>query len=232
MLALATIKPQFVWVLLLWLAIWTLGDWRRRYRWAASFLITMAILFAASEYYLPHWITRFWHAIREYRHYTGEMPPTELMVGRWGRAIELMALALMAYACWKEKRAEANSRAFAFTVSLVLAITVLIVPSYHPYNQALLIPALLLMVKERATIWRRSWINRALIVITIVLIGWPWLSAFVLAGLSFVLSPEAMQVVTLMPVWTALAIPAVVAAGMLVCALQRSFGASPEPGTS
>ena len=61
------IKPQLVWLLLLWLVIWTLADWRRRYRWAASFLFTMAILCAASEWYLPHWISRFWQAIREYR---------------------------------------------------------------------------------------------------------------------------------------------------------------------
>ena len=72
-LALATIKPQLVWLLLFWLMIWTLADWRRRYRWAASFLLTMALLWAASEWYLPHWISRFWQAIREYRSYTGEM---------------------------------------------------------------------------------------------------------------------------------------------------------------
>ena len=32
------------WLLLFWLVIWTLADWRRRYRLAASFLVTMAIL--------------------------------------------------------------------------------------------------------------------------------------------------------------------------------------------
>ena len=49
LLALATIKPQLVLLLLCWLAIWTLADWRRRYRWALSFLATMAVLTAASE---------------------------------------------------------------------------------------------------------------------------------------------------------------------------------------
>jgi len=55
LLALATIKPQLV-LLLCLLTIWTVADWRRRYRWAASFLVSMAILWATSEWYLPHWV--------------------------------------------------------------------------------------------------------------------------------------------------------------------------------
>jgi len=31
LLALATIKPQLVWLLILWLALWTAADWKRRY---------------------------------------------------------------------------------------------------------------------------------------------------------------------------------------------------------
>ena len=102
-LALATIKPQLVWLLLLWLMIWTLADWRRRYRWAASFLLTMAILCAASEWYLPHWISRFWQAIREYRSYTGEMSVMDELIGApWSRALEFLAFALMIGACWRD----------------------------------------------------------------------------------------------------------------------------------
>jgi hypothetical protein len=231
LLALATIKPQFVCLLLFWLAIWTLGDWRRRSRWAASFLIAMAFLCVASEYFLPHWILRFWQATWEFRHYTGEMPVAEVLMGPWGHAFELLVLALMMRACWRERRAEASSEAFAFMVALVLAITVLLVPSYHPYNQALLIPAILIMVKERRTIWRRRWINRVLTVMTIVLAGWPWLAAFVVASLSFVFPAQAIRWATLIPVWTALAIPIGVAAAILVYAEQRTF-ASGEPAPS
>ncbi len=42
-LALASVKPQLVVLPLLWLGIWTLGDPRRRYRWALSFLVVMAL---------------------------------------------------------------------------------------------------------------------------------------------------------------------------------------------
>ena len=44
LLALATIKPQLVALLLVWLVAWVAADWRRRYRLAVSFLATMAVL--------------------------------------------------------------------------------------------------------------------------------------------------------------------------------------------
>ncbi|MGB9233325.1 MAG: glycosyltransferase family 87 protein, partial [Terriglobales bacterium] len=231
LLALATIKPQLVWLVLLWLTIWTLGDWRRRYRWAASFLVSMAILCVASEYYLPHWILRFGQALREYRSYTGEMSATAMLIGPWSRALELLAVAFMTALCWRERRQAADSEGFAVTVSLVLAITILVVPSYGPYNQALLLPALLIMLKERGEIWRKDAVNRILLVITIVLIGWPWLSSIVLAGLSFVLPPETVERGSLIPVWTALGIPIGVGAAMAVYAGQRTFAASQKPST-
>lgn len=232
-LALATIKPQLVWLLLLWLMIWSLEDWRRRYRWAVSFLFSMAILCAASEWYLPHWIPRFWQAIREYRSYTGEMSVMdELMGAPWSRALEILAFALLAGACWRNRRQAANSSAFAFTLGLVLAITVLIVPTYGPYNQVLLIPALLIMFKERATIWQRSVANRALCVITVGLVVWPWISSIALAGLSYLLLPEQVERGWAIPFWTVLQTPMAVAALMLVHHYQRTFTAPPGPGPS
>ncbi len=232
-LALATIKPQLVWLLLFWLTIWTLADWRRRYRWAASFLFSMAILWAASEWYLPHWISRFWQAIREYRSYTGEMSVMdELMGAPWSRALEVLALALMAGACWRNRRQAANSNTFAFTLSLVLAITVLIVPTYGPYNQVLLMPALLIMLKEGRTIWQGSVANRALSVFTAGLVAWPWIACTALAGLSLLLRPEAVERGWAIPFWTVLQIPMAVAALMLVHHYQRTFGAPSGPGSS
>jgi len=232
-LALATIKPQLVWLLLLWLMIWTLADWRRRYRWAVSFLVSMAILCAASEWYLPHWISRFWQAIREYRSYTGEMSVMDKLMGApWGRALEILAFALMMGACWRDRRQAANNNAFVGALSLVLATTVLIVPTYGPYNQVLLIPALLIMLKEWRTIWQGSVAIRALAVFTAGLIVWPWVSSIALAGLSFVLPRELVERGWAVPFWTVLQIPMAVAALMLVYHYQRTFTAPSGPGAS
>ena len=224
LLALATIKPQLVWLVLFWLMIWTLADWRRRYRWAASFLFTMAILCAASEWYLPHWIPRFWQAVREYQNYTGEMSVVDNVIGApWSWALGLLALAAMMGACWRERRQAANTGGFAFTLSLVLATTILLVPTRAPYNQVLLIPAVLVLLKERRAIWQRNIANRVLLAITTGLIVWPWISSLALAGLSFVLPPETVERGWAIPFWTTLQIPMGVTALMLVHYYQRTF---------
>src|SRR5258706_6337547 len=48
LLALSTIKPQMALLPLCTFAVWTLGDWPKRWPLAASFLTTMAVLLAAS----------------------------------------------------------------------------------------------------------------------------------------------------------------------------------------
>jgi len=233
LLAFTTIKPQLVWLLLLWLMIWTLADWRRRYRWAVSFLITMLILCVASEWYLPHWIPRFWQALREYRSFTGEKSVTdELIAAPWSRILEFSAFAFCLHACWRERRQAVNSDAFAYTLSLVLAITVLVVPSYGLYNQLLLIPAVLVMLKERRTIWQGSVANRVLSVATIAVICWPWISCIPLAALSFILPRETVERAWAVPLWTALQTPVVVSALILVHYYQRTFPAPAKAGSS
>lgn len=225
-LALATIKPQLVWLVLFWLTIWTLSDWQRRYRWALSFLLTVVILCAASEWYLPHWIPRFWQSIREYRSFTGEMSVMDLLMGSPGsRALELLALAGMIVACWRERRQAANSEAFGFTFSLVLAVTIFVVPSYGFYNQVLLIPALLVLVRQRRMIWQRSAVGRLLLVLTAALVCWPWIASMALAGLSFVLPQQTVERGWAVPFWTSMLIPLGVAAMMLVLARQWSVAA-------
>jgi hypothetical protein len=253
LLAVATIKPQLVVLLLLWLLIWTLADWRRRYPLAASFLTAMAILMAASEWYLPHWIPRFWHAVREYQSYTGAMSVMDRLMGSlsigapmtgaasagrpWSRVLELLVFAAMVCACWRQRRQRADTGAFAFTLSLVLATTVLLVPTFAPYNQVLLIPACLVLVRGRHTIWQKSVASRVLLAVTACLIFWPWIASVALAGLSFVLPQPTVERGWAIPFWTALQTPVAVAALMLVHYYQepyyqKTFTASVRPGTS
>ncbi len=236
-LAVATIKPQLMVLLLGWLALWTLADWRRRYRLAVSFLATMVILFAASEWYLPHWIARFWHAVIEYQRYTGAMSVLEKAVGRpWSWVLELAALAALAGACWRERRSPADSGAFTFaftfTTSLVLATTVLVIPTYAPYNQVLLIPALLLLFRDRRMIWQRSMANRVLLVIVTGLFVWPSISSTVLAGLSYVMPLRMVDAAWTVPLRMLTQIPVGVAALMLIHYYQMTFNKPARPGAS
>ena len=233
LLALASMKPQFVLLLLLGLAVWTVRDWRHRYRWAVSFLVPMTILTAASEWYLPHWIPSFWHAVREYQVYTGAISVLDSLIGTpWSRALELLAFAAMMGVCWRERRQGASTGSFAFTLSLVLATTILLVPTSSPNYQVLLIPALLVLANERRTIWRRGIANRVLFAITAGTVLWPWLASTALAGLSFVLPQQTVERAWAVPFWTVIQIPVGVVALMLIHYYQTTFATRPKPDTS
>jgi Glycosyltransferase family 87 len=232
-LAVATIKPQLVGLLLLWLMTWTLADWRRRYRWAASFLLTLAVLFAASEWYLPQWIPRFLQAVREYRNYTDAVSVLDKLVpAPWGWLPRIVAAAATVHLCWKNRRFTEAAPAFSATAALVLAVTVIVIPSYALYNQVMLLPALLLLVRERHRIWSRNLLSSVLLSVVAVLLVWPWLASIVLAALSFVLPLELVERAWAVPGWTVLSLPVGVAALMLVGSYQRPFATAPEPGTS
>jgi Glycosyltransferase family 87 len=233
LLAAASVKPQLVLLLLIWLAVWTLADWRHRYRLAVSYLAMMVILIVAAELYLPHWIPRFWHAVREYRRYTGTVSVISLLIGGfWGRALELLACTAFLAACWRERRQGANSSAFVFMVSLALATTIVVAPTYGPYNQVFLIPALLLLVKDRQAIWQRSVGNRVLLAFAAMFLFWPWISSTALAGLSFILPQATVVRAWAVPIWTLTDIPVGVAGLMLVHYYQTTFTAPAGPVAS
>ena len=232
-LALTTIKPQLVWLLLLCLMIWTLADWRRRYRWAASFLLTMAILWVASEWCLPHWIFRFVEAMHRYLNYTDAVSILDLTVpAPWGWMLRVFVVAATLRIAWQNRRFAADTPAFAATVSLALAVTVIVIPSYALYNQVMLLPALLMLLRDRQTIWNRNRVSRVLLSLAAILLLWPWLASIVLACLSFVLAPELIERAWMVPGWTVLQIPLVVAALMLIHYYQGTNTPPVRPGTS
>ena len=232
-LALATMKPQLVLLLVVWLAIWTLADLRRRYRWAAVFLVVMAIQIGAAEWYLPHWIPRFWQAVLDYRRYTGAISVLEESVGSLaGRVLEVLAFLLLMRLCWRERNRAANTVAFAKMTSMVLAFTVLLIPADSVYNQILLIPALLVLVENCRAVWRRNVPSRALLLAVGAVVAWPWISSVALAALSFLWPEQTIGRAWAVPFWTSLLIPVGVAALMLVNAGQRSFSEPAEGSTS
>lgn len=223
LLAVATIKPQLLWLLLLWLTLWTAADWRRRYRWLVSFSATMVVLFTASEFYLPHWIPRFLHAIHEYRNYAGATSLAEQLLPRpWNSLLQLLVAAATVQVCWKNRRADSRTRAFGNTVALVLAASVIltIVLSSALYNQVLLLPAVLLIVRDRHAICARNRISRLLVCLVAVLLVWPWPVSIVLAALSYLMPLAVLEPAWAVPFWTVLPLPLVVAALVLI----RSYG--------
>lgn len=232
-LALATIKPQLVLPLLLWLGIWSLGDFRRRYRWAAAFLVVLVLLCGASELILPHWIGHFWRAIGEYRQYTQATPMLEALLGRpFGGVVEGLLAAITALSCFRRRKSEVGSDGFQSATCLVLALTVIMAPTFSLYNQVLLVPAVLLIVRDRKAIGVGSLVGRVMLILVAGLLAWQWLSAMALAGLSFILARDAVERAWIMPLWTVPQIPLGVAGLMLIHYYRSTFTATAGPSPS
>ncbi len=226
-LAFATIKPQLVWLLVLWLTIWTVADWRRRYRSAAAFLFTMVLLCAAAEWYLPHWIPQFFQAMREYPTYTDAVSTLDKLVPNpWAWVLRALAVAAALHIGWKNRRLAADAPGFAATVSVILVVTIIVIPSYALYNQVMLLPALLMLARGRQLHRKSNRVNHALLSLVAFLLLWPWLASIVLAGLSFVLPRATIEAAWAVPFWTVLHLPVVVAALVLMMSYQEIFAAS------
>jgi hypothetical protein len=217
LVALATIKPQLVLPLAAWLLLWSVSDFRRRQRFIWGFVSTLAILFGASEYVLPDWLGRFRDAVIAYRQYTegAESVLEVLLTPLWGRVLAALTLLALAGLCWRLRRVPAGAAAFDALTVLILSVTVVVVPKTAPYNQVLLIPAILFLLQHWRALWSTG-LRRVTTVISAVLIIWPWLAAFGLTLVSFVLPPDQVQQAWALPLYSSLLIPPAVTVLMLL----------------
>jgi len=208
LLALATIKPQLVLPLAAWLVLWSLGDFHRRQRLIWGFVSTLAILFAASEYVLPGWPGRFKDAVIAYRQYTegAESILDVLVTPFWGKVLAALMLLALAVLGWRLRRTVPGSAAFNAMAALILSVTVVIVPKTAPYNQVLLIPAILFLLQHWSVFWSTHW-RRAITLISAFPVVWPWIAAIVLTLVSFFLPPDSVQQAWALPLYSSLVIP-------------------------
>ena len=228
LLALATIKPQLVFLLILSLFIWVLGDWRSRARTLWSFAATMAALIAAGELLLPGWIGEFRGAMRDYYRYTGGgRSVLEVALSPvWGRITAVALVALLAIFAWYKRRAREDSSAFQWSICLALATTLLVIPMYAPYNQLLLLPALIMAFRAKDRLRQRSWVSRFFLAFTAISVFWPFAAAICLVvALAFV-PAVTVQNAWGLPFYPTFAIPIAIY-GILLAA--RSDLAESEP---
>ena len=185
-LALSAIKPQLVLPLALWLMVWSLADWRARRKWVFGFALTMCALLIGAEIVLPGWWRMFLVAIHQYHEYTQNESVLDQLVN-WGAGpsggtiLAAVAVLLSAIVLWPARRQPLASPEFGRTVALVLALTVLIVPMYAPYNQVLLLPAILSLWRDRPNLTSASRTLRVASLLAAFALVWPWIVTIVLA---------------------------------------------------
>ncbi len=208
LLALATIKPQLVWPLVLWLFVWAAADWRSRRRFVFGFALLMLLLLGGAELVLPGWLRMFVDGISRYHQYTHNQSVVTFLFGMiLGRILGAVSVVACAICVWRMRAESATTAAFGRSVGLVLALTVVIVPMSALYNQVLLTPAILALVRSAmspdpilpAVRWAR--------LAGFLLLVWPWIATL---GLSFAyvwLTPELRERVWPMPLYPSSVIP-------------------------
>jgi hypothetical protein len=208
LLAVATIKPQLVLPLIVWLALWAASDWQRRRRLFWGFGSTLAVLLAGAEVALPAWIPRFLAALSAYRQYTGGHSLLSVLVRPpWANIATVMILLGTSVVGWRMRRAPANSFGFGATLALLLAATLLVVPMFAPYNQILLLPAVLLIVRSWRRLWNASLIVKVVCVVAAGVVAWPWIATLGLILASAVTPPAVLQQHAALPLRTTFHIP-------------------------
>jgi hypothetical protein len=197
-LALATIKPQLAWPMVLWFLVWAISDWKARRRLVLSFAAFMGALLIASEIVLRGWMKMFLEAIRQYHQYTQNESVLDQLVnwflGRHGGQI-LAALASLASVLllWKLRREAPGSPGFAGALAVILSLTVLVVPMYAPYNQVLLLPAILFLARDQAAAMAESRSVGPLSWAAGLALAWQWIASLGLSALWFVSRDTALS---------------------------------------
>jgi hypothetical protein len=195
LLALATIKPQLALPLGAWLLVWALSDWRARRRFVFGFASAMVLLLAASEIVLPGWWRMFLAAIRQYHGYTQNQSVLDEMFP-WafsGKILAAAAVIICAVWLWNARREAASGARFGRAIALVMALTTLVVPMFSPYNQVLLLPPVLILVRDRSLFTSSGLGIRIGYFAGVFAFAWQWIASLgLIAGYLFISHPWAL----------------------------------------
>jgi hypothetical protein len=209
LLAFTTIKPQLAVLPVAWLAVWTIGNWSERRRLARSFGVTLTVLVILGEILLPGWVHEFYFASQAYYRYTGggRSVLDVLLSPTLGRALAAVVVASAFALLWHVRRAKETAPEFRWALALILATTLVVIPMFAPYNQLLLLPCLMVTVRDFEALWRASALCKFFVVVTAFSVLWPWLASGSLLLAALLLSNEVAQKAWALPLYTSLAIP-------------------------
>jgi hypothetical protein len=217
LLALATVKPDISGLVILWFLLWATGQWKDRKALVYSFTAMISVLVIAAEAVSPHWIVKFLTAVREYPAYGVDPSPLELalppFVARLGMAALLCLLVIL---CWHWRKGSPGSEDFVWGLAWVSAATMAILPKLAGYNQPLLIPALLVLLAHRETIWNAGFLPRALVKVTFACQLWQWVTALILTFCSLLMPAARLYPAAHVPAYPLFSLSALTMVAVLV----------------
>jgi hypothetical protein len=178
-LALATVKPQLAILTLAFLLTWCLV--LRRWRVILAFAVTLSALFAASFLLFPPWLEELVRVCLRYPSYKNvQTGPGYLLAGSgeglgfW--LLEGVFIAWLIFSWWLSVKGPQCWLEGGFTLSL--AMTCFLLPQTSIVNQIVLLPAILLLLRDLPT-----WMLRFVVVVLIV--GGSWLAFALLYNTSY-----------------------------------------------
>jgi hypothetical protein len=175
LLALSTIKPQMMALCLLWFLVWSIGESRKRWPLAAGFGIALALLTGVAEFLLPGWPRYFVEGLDAYRKYFPTTSPLRLMLGNWlGGALSVLVVAALLALAWRNRKVAADSLEFLQMLALFSIASTLVLPLLTPYNQALLLLPVILLLRD----WNQ--LPRLGRIAFTALVAWPWIISLAL----------------------------------------------------
>jgi hypothetical protein len=212
LLALTLIKPQMTAPVVAYLLLWSFDQWRARWRFVGSFLLTSALLVASSLLVWPSWIPQWLQVVFGYRQYStpplvGYLLGTQIGSRLTPFLIALLLVTAIALAS-RMRHASPTSTEFALTVSLLLAITAItLLPGHAVYDHVVLLPGILLIALSWQIFARSIPLLRVLLGVTAMAFFWQWILAPAVIATRPIVSPQFASAVLTLPIRTAASIP-------------------------
>jgi len=191
---LTLIKPQVTMLAILYLLLWSLSDRTRARFWQGILLVTAALMIGSLAIW-PHWVGQWISVLRGYRGYA-RPPLVSLVLGpgfpKYIAAILIgVVLIVSIILMWKGRHLSQETSTFWFVLSLLLAMTTItLLPGQAMYDHFILIPGILLVLRNRKEFRAHGPVQRILLLIGALVLFWPWFSSFALLVLRPLLSPE------------------------------------------
>lgn len=164
LLALTTIKPQMVFLIIPALLIWGIGQ--KRWRFITSSALSMVVLLGASFLFLPSWLSSFVSQVMEYPGYTVTPSPVNAVTDYFfpvlGKPVEIGIVALlMVYLLYQWRRlpkVDVQTAEFVWLIGLTLIISNMVVTRTATTNYIVMYIPLFLVLKYVAERWGNGWV--------------------------------------------------------------------------
>jgi hypothetical protein len=218
LMALTTIKPQVTLLVIFYVSLWSLSDWRRRGSYCMGLVATLIVLVGGALILLPNWIYSWIHNLVAYHAYTTPQLLTEVVTKPLGPRLAgpatlLLFAASMTFAvilAWRNRAAAATSLEFWLTLSILLSLScITLLPGQAVYDHLALLPGILFLLRYRRKLLSAGVVPAVLGTVGAIVLFWPWAAALMVIALRPLLPPPLFFSTALfdLPIRTAASLP-------------------------